>query len=257
MLIKRLEALNERLMEMADLTCSMLDGSLKALQTLDTDLATRVADSDEPLTNQMETWNLEEAIHVITLFQPMGKNVRLLVAVILINRDLERIADHAQNIANHARYLAAPEGEPESGAAAPLGAIELPRELLEMADIARKMVADSLKSYTDEDEELAKRVIAGDAVLNDLTARTVRILLGRMSAGCLDGDSHDGPGLTETCWRLALVARNLERVGDHATNIAESVLFVVESHLHLHHKHEIAKEIEEMKRKKRRSRGDG
>jgi phosphate transport system protein len=258
MLIKRLEALNERLMEMADLTRSMLDDSLKALQTLDTDLATRVVDSDEPLTNQMEIWNLEEAIHVITLFQPMGKNVRLLVAVILINRDLERIADHAQNIANHARYLAAPEGESESGAApAAPGALEMPRELLEMADIARKMVADSLKSYTDEDEELAKRVIAGDAVLNDLTARTVRILLGRMSGGCRDGESHDGPELTETCWRLALVARNLERVGDHATNIAESVLFVVESHLHLHHKHEIARELEAMKKKKRRSRGDG
>ncbi|HUT97512.1 MAG TPA: phosphate signaling complex protein PhoU [bacterium] len=258
MLYKRLEALGSRLMEMAELTRSMLDDSLKALEILDVDLATRVADVDELLVNQMETWNLEEAIHVITLFQPMGKNVRQLVAVILINRDLERIADHAQNIANHARYLASPEGEPESGAAcATLGVIELPRELLNMGEMARKMVADSLRAYNDEDEELAKRVIAGDAELNDLTARTVRILLGRMSGGCSDGESGDGPGLTETCWRLALVARNLERVGDHATNIAESVLFVVESHLHLHHKHEIAKELARMKEKKRRPRGDG
>src|SRR4030042_4263933 len=104
---------------MADLTRSMLDDSLKALEALDTDLATRVADADELLVNQMETWNLEEAIHVITLFQPMGKNVRLLVAIILINRDLERIADHAENIANHARYLASPEPQPGSGHGAP------------------------------------------------------------------------------------------------------------------------------------------
>jgi phosphate transport system protein len=248
MLIKRLEALNERLMEMADLTRSMLDDSLKSLDTLDADLAARVADTDELLVNQMETWNLEEAIHVITLFQPMGKNVRHLVAVILINRDLERIADHAQNIANHARYLASPEGEPGPGA------VQLPPELQTMGEMARKMVADSLKSYSDEDEELAKRVIAGDAELNDLTARTVRILLGRTRGACGEGEPGDGPELTEACWRLALVARNLERVGDHATNIAESVLFVVESHLHLHHKHEIAKELEAM-RKKRRPQG--
>ena len=125
-----------------------------------------------------------------------------------------------------------------------------------MGEMARKMVADSLRAYTDEDEGLAKRVIAGDEELNDLTARTVRLLIGRMSGGSCDPETGDGLGITEACWRLALIARNLERVGDHATNIAESVLFVVESHLHLHHKHEIAEELEAMRKKGRRSRGE-
>jgi len=246
MLFKRLEALTERLMEMADLTRSMLEGSLKALETLDVDLATRIADVDEPLVNQMETWNLEEAIHVITLFQPMGKNVRQLVAIILINRDLERIADHAQNIATHTRFLAE---QPR---------IEMPDKLRAMGEAALKMFCDSLKSFTEESEELAKRVIVGDDELDELTRETVREILGKMSH--TPGVEEEGSAeceLTEGYWRLALCARNLERVGDHATNIAESVLFVVESHLHLHHEHEIAKELARMREKKRRLRGDG
>jgi phosphate transport system protein len=237
MLEKRLKALVEKLFEMADLTRSMLKNSLRALETRNAGLAAKVGDVDELIVNQMETWNLEEAIRVITLFQPMGKNVRQLVAAILINRDLERVADHAQNIADHARHLV---GHPD---------IETPPELLSMGGMALKMLDDGLRSYTEEDEELAKEVIGSDEELNEATKATVRILLGRMSHACREADDGEFEDcrLTEGLWRLALCARNLERVGDHATNIAESVLFVVESHLHLHHKHEIAKELAKAK----------
>jgi len=241
MLQKRLDALVEKLFEMADLTRSMLGNSLKALETRDADLAARVGDVDELVVNQMETWNLEEALRVITLFQPMGRNIRQLVAAILINRDLERIADHAQNIADHARYLT---GQPD---------VEAPTELMTMGGMALKMVNESLQAYTEEDEELAKRVIVSDEELNELTRQTVRLLLGRMShTYCKTEEECPELELTEGLWRLALCARNLERVGDHATNIAESVLFVVKSHLHLHHKYEIARELAKSKRGKKK-----
>ncbi|HDR06630.1 MAG TPA: phosphate signaling complex protein PhoU [Candidatus Coatesbacteria bacterium] len=234
MLAERLQILSERLGEMAELVRSMLYNALAALETRNIGLAERIV-VDELAVNRMETANLEEAVHVIALFQPMGKNIRQLVAVILVNRDLERIADHAQNIECHARFLA---GQPPTPA---------PPELAVMEELARKMLADSLRAYEEQDEELAKLVIAGDEELNELTKKTVRGLLVQMAQA---GSRPGAEELMECYWRLALVARNLERVGDHATNIAESVLFVVESHLHLHHKQEIAKELAAMKRRR-------
>ncbi len=230
MIEKRIAALDKQLKEMAALARTMLDKAVRSIGDMNLERINEVTEEDEVVANQMETWNLEEAVRVIALFQPMGEHLRRLVAIILHNRDLERIADHAENICKHCRYLAEHQlnGVPEN--------------ITRLTDLAMKQFDDAVETYTSGDEELAKRVIYNDAELNELTKQTISLVLKQMATRCTDPDCDDA-ATAETYWRLSMIARNLERIGDHATNIAESVLFVVESHLHLHHKKEIAEEI--------------
>ncbi len=226
MLKKRLTALNDQLREMAALCRKMVEDSIRALEERDTELARCVSERDEVTMNQMETWNLEEAVRVIALFQPNSKDLRRLVAAILINRDLERVGDHAENISDHAVYLS---DHPET---------TIPEDLKELAGCALNQLEEALRANDNGDEELARRVMVGDLELNRMTGIVIEELQTSMNVNCAD------PACSKEPWmRLILVARHLERIGDHATNIAESVLFVVESHLHLHRKHDVAREL--------------
>jgi len=226
MLKKRLTALKNQLREMADLCRKMVEDAIHALENHDVELARKISKDDEIIVNQMETWNLEETVRVIALFQPNSKDLRKLVAAILINRDLERVGDHAENIADHALYLA---DHPETA---------IPEELKELAGRALSQLDEALTANDNGDEELARRVIVDDLELNRMTGIVIEGLQTSMNDNCSD------PSCSKEPWmRLILVARHLERIGDHATNIAESVLFVVESHLHLHRKHDIAREL--------------
>lgn len=230
MLEKRIQNLDDQLKEMAGHVRQMIEKAVKAVKDKDLKRISEVNEADEVLANQMETWNLEEAVRVIALFQPMGENIRRLITIVLTNRDLERIGDHATNIAGHARFLAENDHD------------RIPAGINAMAEVALLMVDHSIQAYKSGDEELAKRVIYRDNELNRLTKQTIGHLLKVLATNC-DDPECDEVLETEILWRQAMICRNLERVGDHATNIAESVLFVVESHLHLHHKREIAEEI--------------
>jgi phosphate transport system protein len=134
-----------------------------------------------------------------------------------INADLERIGDQAVNIAeNAARILSHPPLKP---------LIDLPR----MAEIAQRMTRDSLDAFVRRDPELARNILARDDEVDQLKDQVFRVLLTYMMAD---------PATIERALGLILISRNLERIADHATNIAEDVIFVVEAKDVRHHHEE-------------------
>lgn len=135
---------------------------------------------------------------------PVARDLRLIVAIMRIITDLERMGDQATNIAQNSRdYLAAPELKP---------LIDIPR----MADETRQMVRSAMDAFVREDTDLAEQVLAKDALVDGLKDQIFRELVTHMVAE---------PKKIKQALDLILIARNLERIADHATNIAEDVIF--------------------------------
>jgi phosphate transport system protein len=148
----------------------------------------------------------ETCLNLLALQAPMAKDLRLIIAIMKINTDLERMGDQAVNIAHNAkRYLAEPPLKP---------LIDLPR----MAEDVRAMVRDSLDSLVKRDQNLANDVLDRDDRVDAFKNQIFRELITYMI-----GD----PRAIERALNLILIARNLERIGDHATNIAEDVIFAI------------------------------
>lgn len=148
----------------------------------------------------------ETCLNLLALQAPMAKDLRLIIAIMKINTDLERMGDQAVNIAHNAkRYLAEPPLKP---------LIDLPR----MAEDVRAMVRDSLDSLVKRDQNLANDVLNRDDRVDAFKNQIFRELITYMI-----GD----PRAIERALNLILIARNLERIGDHATNIAEDVIFAI------------------------------
>ena len=138
----------------------------------------------------------------------------MIVSGVKINRDLERVGDFAVNIAEAAlRYMEHPPVKP---------LIDIPR----MADLAQGMLRDALNAYVALDTALAREVIERDDVLDDLKGQVFRELLSFI---------FGNPATTEPALDLILISRHLERIGDHATNIAEEVIFIASGQAVRHH----------------------
>jgi phosphate transport system protein len=150
----------------------------------------------------------EKCVEVLALYEPAASDLRFVTTVMKIVTDLERVGDQAVNIAQRVLELS---GEAPA---------EPPLELLRMADRAGGMLKESLQAFIAHDTALARRVCAADDEVDELKERLFRELLDVMSA-----DSRAIP----RAMRLVLVSRYLERVADHATNIAEMVIYMVES----------------------------
>jgi phosphate transport system protein len=147
----------------------------------------------------------------------MASDLRLITSAMKINADLERIGDQAVNIAENAmKMLSAPPLKP---------LIDLPR----MAEMAERMTRDSLDSFVRRDPALAREVLGRDDEVDGLKDTIFRVLLTYMMAD---------PGTIERALALILISRNLERIADHATNIAEDVIFLVEARDVRHHHEE-------------------
>lgn len=224
MLDDRVRNLNERLVVMVTMARNMVERSVRALVEKDEDLAHQVIERDEVELNQMETENLEETVKIIALYQPTATNLRMLVTALAINRDMERIGDHAVNVAEFALYLIPrPQLKP---------LIDIPK----MSEAVMRMLDNSLRSMLNGDEELAKEVILADAEVNQLDRQVLQDVIGYMTKD---------PASIDRGTRLILISQNLERIGDLTTNIAESVLYVTKSQLYLHRKKDIIRELEE------------
>jgi phosphate transport system protein len=203
---------------------NMVERSVRALVEKDEDLAHQVIERDEVELNQIEIENLEDTVKIIALYQPTATNLRMLVTALAINRDMERIGDHAVNVAEFALYLIPrPQLKP---------LIDIPK----MSEAVMRMLDDSLRSMLNGDEELAKEVILADAEVNQLDRQVLQDVIGYMTKD---------PASIDRGTRLILISQNLERIGDLTTNIAESVLYVTESQLYLHRKKDIIRELEE------------
>ena len=200
-----LQAVRERLLAMGSVAETMIRQSVRALVEREESLVQTVLTHEE----EMDLLCIEiddRCFTLLALQQPMASDLRFLVASIKINSDLERIADQAVSIALRAQSLITqPEVKP---------LIDIPR----MATLTQDMVQKSLDAFVRRDTELARRVIEADDEVDSLRDQVFRELLVFMMA-----DTTTIP----RALALILVSRNLERIADHATNIAEDVIYIV------------------------------
>jgi len=213
---EELQALKNRLLNMGALVEERVHDATHALIERRIDTAQRIIAGDQEV-NELQIEIDERCLRLLALQQPMASDLRLITAAMKINADLERIGDQAVNIAEQAvRVLAHPPLKPM---------IDLPR----MAEIAERMTRESLDAFVRKDAKLARAILARDDEVDQLKDQVFRVLLTYMMAD---------PGTIERALGLILVSRHLERIADHATNIAEDVIFVVEAKDVRHHHEE-------------------
>jgi phosphate transport system protein len=202
---EELEALQGRLLEMGGLAEERVRAAVDGLVSRQVAIIDQVLYGDEPI-NTLHIEVDERCFKLLALHQPMAADLRAIVAAVKINSDLERVGDLAVNIAEAAkRYVTHPPVKK---------LIDIPR----MGDIAQGMLRDALDSFVRRDMTLARRVLNADDQLDGLKTQIFRELLTYM----LQDQATVEPALD-----LILVSRHLERIGDHATNIAEDVIFMV------------------------------
>lgn len=210
---KELEALKENLLKMATLVEETIHDAVQSLVKRDSDLANQIFQREKQI-NEMELIIDEMCLKLLALRQPMAVDLRFITSAMKIITDLERMGDQAVNIAERALSLnQEPQLKPY---------IDLPR----MAEIAQSMVKDVLDAFVNRDVQLARSVCERDDLVDGLNDQVVRELLTYMMSD---------PKTIPRAVHLMIVARCLERIADHATNIAEDVIFMVAALVIKHH----------------------
>lgn len=207
MLESRMRQLKEKLLFMASIVEAMIEKSIESLTERDEQIAHNVIDEEEPKVNKLELEIDDMCIEMLALFQPEASDLRAVTMVMRINNDLERLGDHAVNISEKSLHLISkPQVKP---------LLDIPR----MAGMAVEMVRDSLNSFSNSDTKLAMDVRSRDETIDNLRDQIIRELVTYMISQ---------PSTLERALELILIARELERIADLATNIAEDVIFIVE-----------------------------
>ena len=201
-----LEQLRRQLIGMGAEVESQIRVAVEALVEGDAAKARGVCGRD-PVVNDLEVRNEAAVIHLLATQQPVAGDLRLVVAAIRINADLERIGDHAVNIAQAAERLA--------GAKPFKPWIDIPH----MAEVVRGMLRDALDAFVRRDPVLAKEVLVRDDVVDAKNLSLIRELLT---------DLAENPALISRSIEIMSISKNLERVADLATNIAEETIFIAE-----------------------------
>jgi len=186
--------------------------AIRALQERDAELAREVIDGDGHIDEQ-ENHVDEECLKILALHQPVAIDLRRIAAIMLINVDLERMADLAVDIAERAVDLARPPFIP------------VPPELQRMTDLTILMVRESLNAFVNLDTQQARRVVRLDDEVDRLNSAIIHELVETMR----QSPEHIEPGLS-----LFNATRHLERIADHATNIAEDVVYLAEGEIIRH-----------------------
>ena len=208
--------LKTRLLAMGGEAEEQVRAAVRALVEGDLSLAERVLCGDEPI-NRLHVEIDKRCYDLLVEHHPLATDVRVVVSGVKINSDLERIGDVAVNIAEATfSYLQHPPVKP---------LIDIPR----MADYAQGMLRDALNAYVRHDTGLATDVLDRDDALDGLKDQVFRELLRYMV---------QNPATTEPALDLILISRHLEHIGDHATNIAEEVIFMVSGRDVRHHARE-------------------
>jgi len=210
---EELEQLKARLLEMGGLAEDRLRLAVSGLVDRDTTMVERVLGGDTAI-NQLHIEIDDRCFKMLALHQPMAVDLRAIVSAVKINTDLERVGDLAVNIAEAVRrYLQHPPVKE---------LIDIPR----MAVIAQDMLRDALDAYVRRDTLLAQNVLDRDDELDALKTMVFRELMTHML---------NDPATIEPSLDLILISRHLERIGDHATNVAEDVIFMVSAKDVRHH----------------------
>jgi phosphate transport system protein len=209
---EELSELKTKLLRMAGLAEDQIDKALTALMTRDSILASQVIERDHQV-NALDVEIDEDSIRLLALHQPAARDLRLVTTAMKIATELERISDLAENVCERTIELnEEPQLKPY---------IDIPR----MGHLARKMVKDSIDAFVKDDAVLARKVCTDDDSVDDLMEQIFRELLSFMI--------EDTRTISRAI-RLSFIAKYLERMGDHATNIAELVVYLVEGKIIRH-----------------------
>ena len=202
---QNLDDLKERLLVMAGMAEQAIERSIEAYRTRDLTICEQVF-RNEPAINRLEREIDQAALDLLAMEQPMAVDLRFILSVIRINADLERVGDQAVNIAVRVREMGA------------FANIDLPVDIPKLASLASAMVRKSLQAFIEADAELAISVLKLDDQVDEMNDAAFYALSTLIK---------EQPELTPQSLNAIIIARNLERVGDHATNIAEDVIFWV------------------------------
>ncbi len=198
-----LNDLKSRLLTMGGMVENAMDLAIRAYSERDLNLCQKVLDGESDI-NIAERQIDEIAFDLLAMQQPMAVDLRFILAMIKINADLERVGDQAVNIAQRVIDLVA------------LPPVDLPADIPHMASVATKMVRHALEAFINGDAKLAQQVLEGDDEVDRLNRETFAAMVTSM---------RQSPEQVRQALDTIIIARNLERVADHATNIAEDVIF--------------------------------
>jgi phosphate transport system protein len=211
---EELRSLKERVLKIGSLVEAAIHDSVKSLVERNSDLAQKVIERDHKI-NALDVEIDEECIRLIALRQPKARDLRFITTAMKITTDLERIGDLAENIAERAIEL---NDEPQLKPY-----IDIPR----MAEITEEMVRDSLDAFVRGCSKIPYEVIKKDDEVDNLNAQVFNELLFFMI---------QDPGTVSRATRISYVSKYLERIADHATNIAEMVIYMCEGKIIRHMK---------------------
>jgi len=207
-----IEKLNKRLLTVGEIVVEAIQKALRALQERRAELALEVIEGDHRI-DLAEVEVEEECLRLLALYQPVAEDLRFIAAVMKMNSDMERMGDEASNIAKHAHFLAGRDPVP------------IPPRLVDLSNVALRMVRESLAAFVSGDVDAARRICAEDDEADQYN-REVISYLWKM----IEKDTET----VERATRLFSVSRHLERIADHATNIAEDVVYMVEGNIIRH-----------------------
>lgn len=211
---KEVESLKTNLIKMASVVDEQVDRAVKALETADIELCKGIKAKDleiDAYDNLIQT----ECENVLALFQPVATDLRFIMSTLMINNQLERCGDIAVNIAKRVKKTAGNHG------------LIMESEIVEMGRHAREMVKNAIDAFIHSDTELAEKVLTNDDVVDKLNKKAFKFLVAKMQSD---------PSVIEPCAHLIVLTRQIERLADHATNIAEDLVFYVNAKIITHRK---------------------
>lgn len=207
-----IESLKKKILSICAIVEENVRDSIKSLVHRDTALATKVIDTDEEI-DALEVMLEEECLKTLALYQPVAKDLRFIIAVFNINNDLERIGDLAVNIAERALSLAS------------CSKIDIPFDYTQMAEKVLHMVKNSLDSLVDMDPELARQVCEEDNEVDIINREAYTKVQERI---------RQYPERVDCLIQFPAISSELERIADHATNIAEEVIYLAKGEIVRH-----------------------
>lgn len=210
--IREIARIKKRLLDLGALVEEQVKMSKQALLTGDVELARKVLETEDQI-DQLEVDLQEECFKVLALHQPVAVDLRFLVAVLKFNNDLERIADLSANNAKRAIKLAG------------LGVTTLAYDFEEMATIARQMLQLALTAFVDIDADATAEIFSFEKTINKLHKQNTKIIQKTLT---------ENPQESEALIHQLVISRNMERIGDLATNLAEEIIYVARGEIVRH-----------------------
>jgi len=209
---KEIEKLKKRILSLSAIVQQQLWSAVKAVDERNPRLADKVIETDCEI-DEMEVDIEEECLKILALHQPVAIDLRFIIAVLKINNDLERIGDYAVNIAERAKFLSMDQKT------------DYPFDFNKMAEKVQEMVKWSLDALVNMDTNIARKVFTHDNEVDDINRQMYRNVQEAI---------RRNPDHLEHLINLMGVSRNLERVADHATNISEDIIYMLEGEIIRH-----------------------